>query len=702
MKEINSQFRERFSIVHQKDRRDHYLTCPAGYIEIESDWCITIPADADKVLINAARDLEDYFFTSMGISPMLICEENIKKSKKSISYKLDSKIKENSYKIEVNENSVILTAPDSRMAAQAGYFLEDLMNIAEGPYLKPETLTRTSILNPRMVHSGYGLDMYPNEHLINIAHSGISSILVFIKGVDKTPHGYHDFNDLCRRAGEYGLDVYAYSYLENKMHPSDEGAEEFYDNLYGSFFERCPYFKGIIFVGESFEFPSKDEHTMMIRRLDNIGPDGKPIKPQTKPFPGWWPCYDYTELLLVVKKAIHKRCPDMDIVFWSYNWSRVSPEDRRALVDTLPKDITLQATFEGGETVERDGIKNRVTDYTVFFPGPGYYFKTESQFAKENGLKLYAMTNAGGLTWAVGVVPYIPAPYQWMERFRGIQRAHGELGLSGSMDSHHFGFSPSFISDLAKWAFHEPYEDLDEVLKKLAGRDFAPEYADRVIEAYKLFSEGSKNMISTIPDQYGPLRMGPSYPFVLFREKDVEIPTVPYAHFGGNKITYAVYGKNTNLGSYGVLANDEARKKFEYEIKCYKLADELYTKGASILEEIIPNIRKAKRDNALRILATAKFIRNTARTVVNIKEFHKLKDAIPRLCGNDLSEALDSLLVICKREIENAVDTIPLVEFDSRLGYEPSMEYMTDRAHIEWKIDELHRVISEEIPLLRK
>ena len=56
-----------------------------------------------------------------------------------------------------------------------------------------------------------------------------------------------------------------------------------------------------------------------------------------------------------------------------------------------------------------------------------------------------------------------------------------------------------------------------------------------MIEAWKAWSEGIRNYISTNEDQYGPFRIGPSYPLVL--SGNVEIPTVPYAMFGGN--TYA-------------------------------------------------------------------------------------------------------------------------------------------------------------------
>ncbi|MBR5140304.1 MAG: hypothetical protein IKV16_04535, partial [Clostridia bacterium] len=454
MAEINYEFRKRYSVVHKPNRRDAEKICPKGSIEVDSSWCVIVPDDADAVMMNAARDLVDYFFVSMNISLQLMRESDKAENEKKIVYSTDASIKAYSYRFAVSEKEIILCGCDSRMAAQAGYFLEDLMNIEEAPFVEPTDTVRTSLFNPRMVHSGYGLDMYPTEHLKNIAHSGISALLVFVKGIDLTPHGYEDFNDLCYRAAQYGLDVYAYAKLANRKHPDEPDAEEFYDNLYGKLWDRCPGFKGLIFVGESCEFPSKDEKSAMIRRLDNVDENGKWVGWVDKPYPGWWPCYDYPDLMNMVKKVVYKRRPDADIVLWSYNWCDAPAEDRKALIDTMPKDIALQATFEMGETVMRDGVANRTVDYTLFFPGPGYYFSTEAEYAKENGLRFYSMTNTGGLTWDVGVIPYLPMPYQWMKRYEGMVKAHYDFGLVGTMDSHHFGFSPSFIGDLAKWAFH--------------------------------------------------------------------------------------------------------------------------------------------------------------------------------------------------------------------------------------------------------
>ena len=695
MKEINYQFRQRFSVVHRPDRRDFDKKCPSEFVEVNGDWCISVPKDADIVLMNAARDLVDYFFTSMKISLRLVSECESAGYENKIIYSTDASIKEHSYRFAVSENEIILCGTDSRMAAQAGYFLEDLMNLEEGPFLEKQDLVRTSLFNPRMVHSGYGLDMYPTEHLLNIVHSGISAILVFVKDVDKTPHGYDDFNDLCYRASKYGIDVYAYSYLENKMHPDDDGGYEFYENLYGKFVDRCPGFKGMIFVGESCEFPSKDENTTGLRRQDNRDENGKP-KVKGKKSPGWWPCYDYKNLMEMIGGILRKRNPDFDIVFWSYNWNRAPAEARKALVDTLPKYLTLQATFEMGEFIVRDGITNVTADYTIFSHGPGYYFSTEARFAKENGLKLYSMTNTGGLTWDIGVIPYVPAPYQWMKRYVEMQHAHTTYGLAGTMDSHHFGFSPSFISDLAKWAFHSPYVDLDKALHKIAARDFSSEVADDVCEAFRYFSDGTYHHISTEEDQYGPCRMGPSYPFILFDNQDVQIPTVPYAHFGGNGITFPVYGRPWGVD---ILADEEKKKTFDYEIYSFRIAEELYGKGCEILKSAIEKIPERKKDNAYRILALCLFYRNTLRTAINLKEFYKRKYVLLDSHGEKRNELVDEMLEYCRAEFKNAQDTIPLVEFDSRLGFEPSMEYMTDKAHIEWKLALLNDVIEKELPL---
>ena len=108
IKEINYDFRKRYSIVHRDDRRDPLKTCPEGHIEVTSDWCITLPDDAPTVLRNASRDLEDYFFVSMKVSLKVLRESEWDGKQKRIAYGIDPSIKAHSYRFAVSEREIVL------------------------------------------------------------------------------------------------------------------------------------------------------------------------------------------------------------------------------------------------------------------------------------------------------------------------------------------------------------------------------------------------------------------------------------------------------------------------------------------------------------------------------------------------------------------------------------------------------------------
>lgn len=685
MSELNYDFRKRLLQVHKPNRRDPAKRPASKQLMVVDGFSIILPADAGRVLYNCARDLEDYFYVSMGVSVRVVRDgEKPCISQRYIRYAVDETLGENAYRVEVSFDGIVISGRDERSAAQGSYWVEDQMNLAEAPIISYGATVKAPLYSPRMIHSGFGLDMYPNEHISAIAHNGINALLVFVEDVDHTPHGYLDFNDLIYRAAGYGVDVYCYSYMKSRRHPDDPKAEAFYEGLYGRLFDRCPGFKGIVFVGESCEFPSHDPHTTGILRLTNKNPDGT-VKTQ-KTSPGWWPCYDYPEWIRMVKGIIQKRKPDVDFVFWTYNWGGQPEEDRLAMLREIPADVSLLVTFEMKEVVHRDGMDNYTVDYTLFFEGPGQYFKSEAKLAKERGIRLYSMTNTGGLTWDIGVVPYEPAPYQWMRRYGEMQKAHDNWGLCGTMDSHHFGFYPSFISELAKSAFYAPSEPYEDTLKALTDRDFGEVNRDKVLEAYRYFSDGIRTLVSTNPDQYGPFRIGSAYP-LTFYGKDISIPTVFYAHFGGNTICTPVYN--------APVSTPEAMKKLDYEIREHSNTAEMFAKGADILDEIIPTLPERKIDNARRIAGLAHFIEHAARTTVNVKEWHKRKYLLMNNKTADKTALKSEMKEIALNEIANARGVIPYVEYDSRLGFEPSMEYMCDTAHIEWKIGVTEEAVKE-------
>jgi hypothetical protein len=277
--------------------------------------------------------------------------------------------------------------------------------------------------------------------------------------------------------------------------------------------------------------------------------------------------------------------------------------------------------------------------------------------------------------------------------------AREKWGLSGLMESHHYGWWPSFISEIAKWAYWSPSPSSDEVCRKIAKRDFGEANVEKVIEAWKAWSEGIRYYISTNEDQYGPFRIGPSYPLIF--KRDVEIPTVPYALFGGNKICFTNYGfadgySNSILDFYN---KSLLQQRIPVEIRSLQKMDECFIHGVKCLESIYDSLDELKKEDALRIINLGKFISTCVRTVINVKKWYTLKCKLFAEIDSDrIVSIIDEMFKVGRDEIKNAEEAIPLVEADSRLGWEPSMEYITDSWHIRWKLKQLKYVLEEELP----
>ena len=56
---------------------------------------------------------------------------------------------------------------------------------------------------------------------------------------------------------------------------------------------------------------------------------------------------------------------------------------------------------------------------------------------------------------------------------------------------------------------------------------------------------------------------------------------------------------------------------------------------------------------------------------------------------------LEEIEALAHEEIRNAEETMEYVELDSRLGWEPSMEYVGDKWHLEWKIRQVNSALRE-------
>lgn len=685
--EQNYQFRARMDQVHKPDIRDFQAAAATDETVIDSSWVISYNSDAPQSVIDTAKDLLDYFSVSMALELKLAPG-----SRKGIHLEIDENIKgDGTFQLTVNDDAVIISASGDRAVHFGGVYLEDLMNLREAPFLKKGTEKRERLITPRIVHSGWGIDKFPDAHLNAILHAGFDAITIFVTGIDTTETGYLDINDVINRAAKYGIDTYLYSYLPAYKHPDDPDADEFFESVYTKLLNYHKGFKGVMLVGESAVFPSKDPATTGKRWRESDPGDNRPS-------PGWWPCTDYPAWITKVRNAIWKADPKIKIIFNTYNWGWTDLEVRKRFLKNLPEGVIVQVTFDIFSKIRREDLPCVAMDYTTSVCKPGYYFDSECHAAAEYNVPLLSTANTAGMAWDFGDVPYIPVPRQWIRRFKELDKFRRECGLTRFYDCHHYGWWPSVITEVGKWYFQSPQCDPDEMLEKLAVRMAGSSGGAKLVEAWDNWSDAIQYLPATNEDQYGPLRVGPSYPLIFTPNmtrtmggKEIKFPTAPHAHFG-YKIIKTLYQPFENINQ------PPGGLRYPVELRELDRFLDLWDKGIAAYEEAIRLAPERKRPELEQELNLGKFIRTSAQTCRNTKEWWLLNQALLSSADRSRSlELLDQIEALAEAEIENAKSAIPYVEKDSRLGWEPSMEYVCDKWHIEWKIKQLSLVIKNEI-----
>jgi len=670
--EKNYDFRKEYSKAHKRIF-GHAERLP-GKNEIKFQGIVTLYSDnCGVVAATALKDFIAYFKTAFSITASIAdkaedADIRIALAPEKISGYM-------ARRITVTDKGVDIIASDERGIAQALYMLEERMNLRKAPILEKTEGEYRPMFTPRMIHSGYGMDVFPDGYLNVCAHYGYDTILSYVRSKEDRK----ELADLVKRAAKYGLDVYAYSAFHNFVHPLDEGAKEIYDDLYAGIFRDCPGLKGIVFVGESVEFPSRDPNVESRPYWQK--PKGG--IPTGKPTPGWWPCYDYVDWVTLIRDSIRAVEPKADIVLWTYNWGGKPKEARLALINSLPTDISLQVTFEMFEKFDIGGCESLVADYSISFSGPGQYFTSEAEAAKKRGIRLYTQANTAGKTWDFGVVPYEPFPERWHDRNTALVECHNKYGLAGIMESHHYGFNPSFISRLANGTFTEGYADYETRLKEYA-KAFSEEEYELVLDALHDLDESHKHYIPSGENQYGTYRIGPAFPFCLRRE--LKKPNTPEMIYG-----------NTIYNVLPVRSDDKHKSPYglrvRAELKHHKQALALTKSALAKLKKI-----KSKSAELKKFVNMVEFMVRCHITACNFKEYYILVTKLHASGSqDDIASIAARIEKLCLKEIENAKATIPLVRRDSSIGYEPSMDYQCDEESILWKIRQVEYMLKNEL-----
>ncbi len=703
-KEQNYDFLKRQKVIHQPDRRDGSLVPDPGETVLDSTWRIAIPAQASALVRRAAQDMQDYLLASMHVSVAVTEEKTALRAPKTLLYvtKADfpdipggAPVKRGSYFVDVTENNgILLCGADERAVLYGSIHLEDRMNLREAPFFKRERVLREPLTRMRSTHSGCGIDTFPDWQLNAIVHAGFNAIDVFLKAPDTTARGYCNINDLIDRAASYGLDVVIYSYLESYKHPDDPDAEEFFDSVYGEIFRRHPGAAAIHLVGESLAFPSKDPHTTGRRYSESVYFG----IPDTRPCPGWYPCMDYPAYVKCVADAVHKVKPEAEVILNTYNWGWCPLELRKKFLEAMPKDVTLHVTYDIFKQNRHGGLSCPVMDYSISAKEPGYYFTSEVETARGLGIqRIRATTNTAGTTWDFGTAPYVPVPFRFLRRMEVLKKYLLSCGVTSFYEDHHYGWCPNPCIDMAKEIFASNGEtDIPALLRRVAARDYGRDAAGKIVEAWRIWSNAMDFYVGTNEDQYGPWRVGPAYPFIfqpnisrVMAKKEIAFPAAPYAHFGGAivKTLYMPY-ENENQ-SPGPL-------RYPVEIQMLEKMLAAWEKGLAEVSDALPLMPERKRGAGERLYALGKFIRNSIKTTLHIKNWWilNMKLQIPS-DRKTMLDFLDRIEALAQEEIANVKDTFDAVETDSRIGWEPSMEYVCDPWHLDWKLRQMASTLAD-------
>ena len=664
-REVPYQFREFLEQVHQPDRRD-VTVLPAADEFVFRDGC-RVPTE----------DFADYLRTSMNVRAVVDADAG------DVGVSTDPALPKRTYVVDVTREGVRIVGADRRACEQALYHLEDLMNLRRAPYLKIGHERRRMLYSPRMLHSGWGVDRFPDRYLLRMAHYGYDAILVFVKGVGETQGEGRDADiaGLIRRAKAVGIDVYLYAKLRAFVHPSAPDARAVFDGSYGRLAADYPEARGIVLVGESCEFPSKDPRTSGKSYLDPRPADDK------RPDPAWFPCSDYPDWIRAVRDAVKARSPKMEVVFWTYNWGYAPEEECRKVLQRFPEDVVLNLTcHRGARAVHANGYVNRCDDYTISVPGPSEATLAEVDFAREAGRPFYMMANTGGLTWDFGCIPYEPFPFQWKARWESLGRIRRADGLSGLMESHHFGWYPNFVSELAKEAFTEGGLPFDAHLRAIAARDFGEANAEAVVSVWKNWSRAIADYPATDMNEYGPFRLGPAYPFafggpgIAPRLGDQPAPADSLRFPAPSQATHRL-GWMCNLNytnEPSALAKSAGlRYDVNQELELLGRMRDSFRAGADVFARL----------GASKMETLGRYLQRTTETAVNVKT------GCEAFCAGDRT----ALLAAARKEYDNARAALDLVERDSRLGWEPTMEYAGGADQIRWKLSVMERLYPQVV-----
>ena len=291
--------------------------------------------------------------------------------------------------------------------------------------------------------------------------------------------------------------------------------------------------------------------------------------------------------------------------------------DPKASLAELPEGASVILSFDGGQSIEKDGVAFDTVNGSIVMSEPSDSFCECFKLAKEKSMHVICANSASGRTSELSTVPYLPAMMQWFMRHQALK----EWGAVSTLESDSLGFIPSIVGEFTKHLFYTGCDEGGILIQKLAIAHFGAENSEKVMMAFKKVTDGANWLIYNYADKSGPMWFGPAYPLVEARLYEYD--------FDRFDITYET---DVNL----------------------KAADG-FNKAAMILGHI-------DNDEAKELAQILLFAVNTLVSSANAKRWYRRLDAVSRTDADYKKKFLyEQMLKIGEQEIKNAYDTADIL-----------------------------------------
>lgn len=651
---------------------------------LDASWKIHFDANQDReaVLATAADDLRQFLATRAGI-PANISDKPAGEKGRAVELVVSSEQPivggvrtEEGYRVAVSPQRIVVAARTPRGVMRGVYWLEDMLQFRGGPLLERGVAERECRFRRRITctvcpsdvkytETSYPLP-YTDGLLRRVSHQGFNAVwLVVSQGeivVDSKvfPELNHPqaarrlerLRDLVQRGKRFGIDVILYfgnefcSVPESfyQQHPDTRGVgrcyvggqtlcsshpdvKRFVAETTRELFRRVPGLGGLceIYDSEVYVHCGTGNYKAC-PRCKNSTPEDIAV-----------------DALSVIDRAMREVAPHADHIAWTYLGHQRAWAARA--IAKFPKEIILQANFARNVPVVRGGVTNHAEDYIICELGPSDYFTAVIRKAQEAGLRVAAKTeHATALEYVT--VPYYPCLQQWCERAERLT----EFPLDTLWATYcHYGYTPGRTADVLKWYSWTNGPKGDDLLRRLARRDFGAGAEEDVVRAWEHFTRGFRHFpYSNGVNKYpGPLQTGPSQPLFL----DPKEKAMGGARAWQNDLHWCKpWGPKITADSFALMAGE-----FDSGLQCLGRARQAASaQGQAELD---------------REIGVAETMKRSALSMINMIRWVPLRDAYTTAeAGPEKEHIRRQLIAVGQEELANARVAFAFAAADSRLG----------------------------------